>query len=153
MQDLTSECLSDLGKELQSLGVSGLRSAMCARCFNPQCGHSRSSGTLWEQRMSTQADRLLINPHFADPTSSRYEPVVASVWETVRPRGWISLNDQTKDSGIPESPQTPPRPLRNTPVPAGGILLEGPAPEPVADPWALPPKTVRPGAVVKMGQK
>jgi hypothetical protein len=153
MQDLTSECLSDLGPELTSLGVQGLRQAMCVRCFNPQCGYSRTSGTLWEQRMATQVDRLLVNPHFADPSSSRYEPVLSAQWENVKPSGWISLND----SGIvvPSPVAQSPKPLRNTAVPQGGIMIGGaqpPAPS-VADPWALPPKTVKAGATVKMGGK
>lgn len=161
MQDLTSECLSDIGPELASLGVQGLRQAMCVRCFNPQCGYSRTSGTLWEQRMATQVDRLLINPHFADPSSSRYEPVLSAQWENVKPSGWISLNDSGIIVPTPSASPTPtlapvsPKPLRNTSVPQGGIMLGG-AQQPsqsVADPWALPPKTVKAGATVKMGGK
>ncbi len=151
MQDLTDQCMKDVGKQLSDLGmgVQGLRQISCANCFNPKCQHSRVSGTLWERRISTQEDRLF-NPLFADPSSSRYEPLVKTEWPEVKPQGWVSLNDQ-KDS------QTtgPSFSRRNTQVPAGGIMVGGSATPttPAADPWALPPRTLKAGATVKMGGK
>jgi hypothetical protein len=47
----------------------------CKRCRNAACVNAGWSGGLWVDRMATQVDRLLVNPNFADPRDSKFDPL------------------------------------------------------------------------------
>lgn len=44
----------------------------CSRCIQPACERSTVNRSAWMQRMSTQVDRLLENPRFADLKDPRW---------------------------------------------------------------------------------
>lgn len=45
----------------------------CSVCVQPACNRSAINRASWIQRMSTQVDRLLENPKFADPRDARWD--------------------------------------------------------------------------------
>lgn len=47
----------------------------CNKCLNQACGRSAAEGTSWFRRVSTQEERLLLNPNFADPRDPRFRDV------------------------------------------------------------------------------
>lgn len=47
--------------------------SFCRLCRNQECSRSGGSGSKWLQRMSTQEDRLLLHPRFADPDDPRFK--------------------------------------------------------------------------------
>lgn len=67
--DLFKQC-NDMGEDPQVF-----MQTWCNRCRNYSCVNADWANSTWERRMSTQRDRLLDNPNFADPESSRYEDI------------------------------------------------------------------------------
>lgn len=47
----------------------------CNRCRNAACVNAGWSGGKWSDRISTQVDRLLDHPQFADPSADRFDPL------------------------------------------------------------------------------
>jgi len=50
----------------------------CVRCRNPDCSRAGYAGSIWADRMTTQVERLLENPHFADLSIPQYAQVNAN---------------------------------------------------------------------------
>ena len=68
---------TDLLKECNELGLSEneFQSTFCQRCKNHSCERSGWGWSSWEERISTQEDRFLVNPKFANPLDGRFERV------------------------------------------------------------------------------
>jgi hypothetical protein len=63
LPDLWDDCYE--GEHRKALAPEQFKKMFCNVCLNPGCRNSRGSGSKWNQRMLTQEDRLLNNPHFA----------------------------------------------------------------------------------------
>jgi len=70
-RDLLQECND------QRIPPKDFTQTFCVRCRNPDCVNAGWAGSSFEQRVSTQADRLLINPIMARPEDSKFDPVRA----------------------------------------------------------------------------
>lgn len=202
-QDLTSNCLTP------EVGIDDLRRTFCERCRNPVCRHAQAepAAPSWQDRMSTQVDRLLLNPEIAKPGDSRFErfkgmDFPSLLQQSIRIAASESRGDWSVDSTdpagftetVPEVPVTPeptppltPKdpayykvteivtnrrnqvtatqpapeapvviqpPMRNTPVPQGGIVIGVVSPPETdnGDPWS--PKSEAPRErIVPVGGK
>lgn len=74
----------------------------CKICRNQDCSRSRGSGTAWLQRISTQVDRLLLNPKFADKEDPKYRDLRAvdfpsALQEAMR----LEVSDRKRDWTVP----------------------------------------------------
>lgn len=74
----------------------------CRVCRNQECSRSRGSATSWIQRISTQEDRLLLNPKFADPSDPTFSDIrsvdfASAVMEAMR----LEVSDRKKDWNVP----------------------------------------------------
>jgi len=47
----------------------------CRVCMNAECERSAAEGTSWFKRVSTQEERLINSPNFADPRDPRYRDI------------------------------------------------------------------------------
>lgn len=65
--------------------ASDFKNMVCSRCRNPTCVNAGWAGSIWEQRMSTQVDRLLVRPTYADPKDSKFESVRSQRFMEVAP--------------------------------------------------------------------
>ena len=69
--DLLNECNDQKISEVEFTSI------FCKRCKNKSCERAGWSSSTWEERMSTQADRLLHNPNIVKQSeSSRWEGLV-----------------------------------------------------------------------------
>lgn len=73
MDDFTKECLGTSKIDGKELSEKDLRSLFCKQCKNYKCGHARWKRPSWEERMENQEERLLNNPNFGDPNSSKWD--------------------------------------------------------------------------------
>lgn len=69
--DLLAECND------QHLPPRQFEETFCRRCRNPQCVNAQWADSAWEKRISTQVERLLINPERGDPTEERWREIVS----------------------------------------------------------------------------
>ena len=172
--DLLTECNDQRISEVEFTSI------FCKRCKNKSCDRAGWASSSWEERMSTQANRLLHNPNIVKQSeSSRWEGLVnlesleitgdTEVWgmqtqasikvkeyelETIEPLPKINLKPQEKPKPI-ETPKTPTvqTPKRFVNTPPQDILIAGvdqPKQQPV-DEWAVPPKKLNVGGTFKMG--
>lgn len=63
LPDLFDGCYDGEHRKLKS--PVQFKDEFCAVCMNVGCRNSKGAGSLWNQRMQTQEDRLLNNPEFA----------------------------------------------------------------------------------------
>lgn len=70
-QDFLAECND------QRIPPKEFESIFCVRCRNPQCVRAGWKGSTFEERVSTQADRLLNHPIMARPEDTKFDPVRA----------------------------------------------------------------------------
>lgn len=70
-RDLLQECND------QRIPPKDFTQTFCVRCRNHDCVNAGWAGSTFEQRVATQADRLLINPVMARPDDSKFDPVRA----------------------------------------------------------------------------
>ena len=75
MPDLLDSCLSDPYFEKMPKEPEGFKKVVCAGCRNMKCVNAKGDFTLFDKRMSTQEDRLLINPRFADTRDPRFRDI------------------------------------------------------------------------------
>ena len=69
--DLLNECNDQRISEVEFTSI------FCKRCKNKSCDRAGWASSTWEERMSTQADRLLHNPNIVSQSeSSRWEGLV-----------------------------------------------------------------------------
>lgn len=82
--DLLGECND------QGLTPQEFKSTFCKRCRNHTCTNAGWAESIWAGRMSTQVERLLISPRFADPSESH--PVRDIEFPLVVPSGdlWVA---------------------------------------------------------------
>jgi len=74
----------------------------CVRCRNSDCTRAGYSVSLFADRVSTQVERLLINPQFADLTLPQYAKINANDFpDAVRHALRIELANKRKDWEIP----------------------------------------------------
>lgn len=94
MPDLLQTCMEDMRPQAPGITPDELARYYCVRCKNLECDRSGWRSDPLSERVRTQAERLL-NPQRADPTSSRYAPIVqndfldkreeAEAWSRSRP--------------------------------------------------------------------
>lgn len=102
----------------------------CRVCRNSACDRSSGEGLKWLKRISTQADRLLNNPKFADPSDPRFADIrniefPSALREAMR----IEINERRGDWSIPSETELV------------GLTAEMAAPAPIiAAPLAVKPE-------------
>jgi hypothetical protein len=114
------------------------------------------------QRMRRQ-EQILTAPNFADDKHPKHAEFAEQDWDKEVPdipEDWKKPHAQQPAAEQPAPEPSKQRNLpmegrpRNTPVPAGGIMLGG-APDPrqteVEDPWAPKEKKIKVGATVRLG--
>lgn len=69
--DFWNECFDPAA----GMSPNQFTTTFCRVCMNAECERSAADGTSWFKRMSTQEDRLLNNPNFADPRDPRYRDI------------------------------------------------------------------------------
>jgi len=62
-KDFFDECYSDAHKEMPE---PQFKATFCEACRNVSCSRSKINRSLWADRISSQEDRLLINPRFSE---------------------------------------------------------------------------------------
>lgn len=77
MVDLIQECLADPFFAKFSGDPESLKANVCSGCKAARCVNAQGKFTLFEKRVSTQVDRLLTNPKFADPRDPRFKQISA----------------------------------------------------------------------------
>jgi hypothetical protein len=70
-QDFWGECFDPAA----GMSPNQFTGTFCNRCMNGDCERSAAEGTSWFKRVSTQEDRLLLQPKFADPRDPKYRDV------------------------------------------------------------------------------
>jgi outer membrane biosynthesis protein TonB len=79
------------------------RQLFCARCRNQECVFSEGGENRWVNRMSTQEERFLKNPLFADPDDPRFADIRALHFEEALQQAYqMELSAQRGDWTIPE---------------------------------------------------
>lgn len=74
----------------------------CNHCMNASCTNSRGSGMSWSQRMSTQTDRLLDNPLFADQRDPRFDHIRSMEFQSMVEREIaIRVSTEKGDWSVP----------------------------------------------------
>jgi hypothetical protein len=159
--DLLSSCND------QNLSEKDFTGLFCRRCRNRSCERAGWAFSSWDERISSQVDRLILNPNIiSQAEASRWEGL--SDLETIPQQGVIEIWG-SKSETTPQKIETPP-PLfidmespKETPkktivrqlnVPAKNIEINPPSNNIVSvstDEWAPPPKTLKVGATFKMG--
>lgn len=124
MKDLYHEC------NTQGMSATEFESIFCNRCRNRECQRAGWATSNWDERISSQVDRLLVNPNIADQSDSsrwesilNFEPVTSS--EDWTPE--IIIESPPKENVIPPAP-----------VPAP-VQADTPAPAPVPAQVSTPP--------------
>ena len=162
-RDLFHECND------QGMTVPEFESLFCQRCRNTECERAGWSTSSWDERISTQVDRLLINPNIAtQEESSRWEGIANFVALTEsEAQSWdvspIEINTTTapvkenhSEEVSPERAVVVPAVKSNKALntPAQKSIIIGGDPLPTAedsDPWAVPTNKVTVGGTFKMG--
>lgn len=75
MEDMTEGCLESASINKKKLKEKELRDNFCRQCKNYKCGHAKWGKPVWEERVSTQEDRLLNNPNFANQGDPKYSSI------------------------------------------------------------------------------
>lgn len=95
-KDLLGECND------QGLTEAEFMQIFCARCHNSNCGRASWAGTLWESRIMTQEERLLIHPRFADLTNPMHMQIHNIDFEDRRREALqLHVADQIGDWSVP----------------------------------------------------
>lgn len=139
-QDFWGECFDPAA----GMSPNQFTGTFCNRCMNGECERSAAEGTSWFRRVSTQEDRLLLYPKFADPRDPKYRDVAnldfrSALKEAIA----IEIADRRGDWSVPTDaeiaveasrvaagqgmspppePPEPPEPPRPEP-PTDGIVL------------------------------
>lgn len=161
--DLYSQC-----NEQNLLSERDFVSTFCSKCRNRNCERAGWAKSTWESRISTQVDRLLLNPNIqTQDSSSRWDGLqdieslprtgVVEVWgapsSSSNPSVIVSPISETQEVPMVETPAVP-RNFINTP--AREIILAPTAPSKARitppDPWAPPTNKVAVGGTFKMGK-
>lgn len=86
----------------QNVAIPDFVNIFCARCRNPDCTRAGYAGSLWSDRMSTQVERLLSNPNFADLSLPLYAQINANDFpDAMRQALRIEIANKRKDWEMP----------------------------------------------------
>jgi len=79
------------------------RGTFCQRCKNQDCELAEWGDSDWVDRISTQVERLLTNPLFANPNDPRYQALQQIPFADMAHRAYqLEIADQKGDWEIPE---------------------------------------------------
>lgn len=67
--DLLQDCNDQHVPPKEFMGI------FCKRCRNANCVNAGWAESTWGDRIATQVSRLILNPNFADPNDSTFDPV------------------------------------------------------------------------------
>lgn len=96
--DFWGECYDPAG----GMSPNQFTGTFCNRCMNQECGRSAAEGTSWFRRVSTQEERLLVNPNFADPRDPRFRDVANLDFRSaLREAIAIEIADRRGDWSVP----------------------------------------------------
>jgi len=97
-QDFWGECYDPAA----GMSPNQFAGTFCNRCLNQECGRSAAEGTSWFRRVSTQEDRLLINPNFADPRDPRFRDVANLDFRSAMKEAIaLEISDRRGDWSVP----------------------------------------------------
>lgn len=86
----------------QNVAIPDFVNIFCARCRNSDCTRAGYAGSLWSDRMSTQVERLLSNPQFADLSLPLYAQINANDFpDAMRQALRIEIANKRKDWETP----------------------------------------------------
>lgn len=102
MADLLNDCLADPFFEKFASNPVTFKRDVCSGCKNIQCVNAKGKFTLFEKRMSTQEDRLLTNPQFADPRDPRFRDIAKVDFpDMARQVVALEVTSRKKDWSVP----------------------------------------------------
>ena len=105
----------------------------CRVCMNSGCSRSAASGSKWQNRMSTQVERLITNPNFADPRDPAFREVRKLDFPSLFQEAMrLEISDRKGDWTVPTAQD-----VRD--FVQGTLATPGPKPEPPEAPVAPPP--------------
>lgn len=177
LKDFFNQCFQDAKAQEPQITAQKVEEIFCAVCKNRQCGRAGWASSSWDRRISTQVDRLLINPNIAIASdSSRWEgisnfegfeePNTIEVWGASTPATTntttppIILIDQPAPIEKPTPKPfntTPPKPFNTAPkeiyIGGGGSVVQSSTGniKQNSDPWSVPPPSIKVGGTFKMG--
>ena len=113
----------------------------CRVCMNAECGRSAANGSTWFRRVSTQEDRLLNNPNFADPRDPRYRDIAhldfrSALKEAIA----LEISERRGDWSVPTDAEVAIEASRV----AAGQGMSYPAENPLPEPTPAPEPTSTP---------
>lgn len=153
LRDLWGECYSG---EARAMPPEQFKQTFCGVCQNAGCKNSRTNGTRWAQRMSTQVELLLTNPKFADMDDPMFREIRSlDFQDKVREALAIEVSSRKGDWSIPTETEvaqlaaeltgvSPPSPLFFQPEPPAPVPEPPAPPAPPPAPPAPPPAPVLP---------
>lgn len=166
-QDLYAGCND------QNIPDKDFMAMFCNRCRNTSCVRAGWATSTWDKRISTQVDRLLLNPTIVEQSGTKWEGLadleslkqtgVIEVWGAPQSKEVApepkSFQIEVKEA-IPPAPVIAPvrpvitTPVLNTPLPPQIMIGGGSVSEQnkQTDDWAVPPKTLKVGGTFKMGE-
>lgn len=98
MADLWIDCFNPA----MNMSPKDFGNTFCRVCKNVACERSAGSKAKWVARVTTQVDRLLTHPNFADPMDPRYQSIRAVDFPSaVRDAMRLEISDRKGDWSIP----------------------------------------------------
>ena len=92
----------------QNVPVAEFTQIFCVRCRNNECTRAGYAGSMFAERVSTQVDRLLLNPLFADLSMPQYAQINAMDFpDAVRHALRIEIANKRKDWEMPSEDLDP----------------------------------------------
>lgn len=102
----------------------------CRVCRNQECTRSAGSKDRWLNRMTTQVDRLLVNPKFADPNDPQFRDIRATDFPSaVREAMRLEISDRRGDWSVPSEADALDLAVRMTTQPGRPAEVEPPPPD------------------------
>lgn len=104
MADYWNECYTGVFTEE---APEHFKQNVCKFCRNLECVNAGARSNLWTGRMSTQVDRLLDNPVFANPRDPKYTAVTRVVFQDlVKEAVNLEITSKKGDWEIPTATET-----------------------------------------------
>ena len=100
LPDLWDQCYD--GPQKRKIAPKEFKKVFCDNCMNAGCVNSKGAGTGWVKRITTQEERLLINPDFADTSDSTFSDIVNMNFENMIQKALaIEISTQKGDWSVP----------------------------------------------------
>ncbi len=135
-KDLFALCFEDAKKAQPQITNTQVQEIFCKVCKNRECGRAGWASTSWESRISTQVDRLILNPNIVPNAQgtqweglSNFEGFVepnrievwGSEWKSKEELMGLSADRISADSKLvlidsPNPPQSPPKTEPSPPI-------------------------------------